>query len=215
MALTFLLLCQTLQAGSYARMNTGARVKIESYEAAGSSLRLFLPGGGIVEVASGDVTGFEKDEYTPPPSRVRVPTVVPAHTSHKWSKLSPELRSVVEASGKRHGLDPDLIQSVIRAESGGNPRARSRKGAMGLMQLMPETARDMGVANAWDPAQNIDGGVRYLRYLLGLYDNNVPLALAAYNAGPARVAAYRGVPPFRETRSYIQRIMGYFQSQKR
>ena len=86
---------------------------------------------------------------------------------------------------------------------------------MGLMQLMPETARDMGVANAWDPAQNVDGGVRYLRYLLGLYDNNVPLALAAYNAGPARVRAYGGVPPFRETRSYIQRIMGYFQSQKR
>jgi soluble lytic murein transglycosylase-like protein len=106
-----------------------------------------------------------------------------------------------------HALSPDLVRAVIQAESAFNPRARSNKGAMGLMQLMPETAAQYGVTNAYDPAQNIRAGVAYLKTLMTRFNNDVPLALAAYNAGPQAVEKYgRTVPPYKETRNYVARI---------
>jgi soluble lytic murein transglycosylase-like protein len=102
-----------------------------------------------------------------------------------------------------HSLPPLLIHSVIKVESNYNPYAVSSKGAQGLMQLIPETARRFGVNNAFNPIENIQGGAKYLRYLLDLYEGNYPLALAAYNAGEGAVARYRGVPPFAETRNYV------------
>jgi soluble lytic murein transglycosylase-like protein len=120
------------------------------------------------------------------------------------SRFGEEIREVAA----RHGVAADLVEAVIRAESAFNPRAVSHKGAQGLMQLMPRTASSLGVRNAFDPRENIEGGVRHLRYLLDKYPGNVPFALAAYNAGEKAVDYYRGIPPYAETQQYVQKILG-------
>jgi soluble lytic murein transglycosylase-like protein len=115
--------------------------------------------------------------------------------------------SDIREIASRHGVDPTLVESVIRAESAFNPTAVSRTGARGLMQLMPKTAVALGVRDSFNPRQNIDGGVRHLRYLLDRYPGNVALAIAAYNAGEAAVDAHRGIPPYAETQQYVQRVL--------
>ncbi len=202
----FLLGGLTVQAENYAVMNTGFRLAIKSHDSAGSLTRLFLVGGGVAEVQTASIHHFEADEYTPPP---------PASARAAGTPLEATgLHQIVQSSGERHGLDPDLIHSVIRAESAGNPRAVSVKGAIGLMQLMPDTARTLNVSDVFDPAQNVEAGTRYLRRLLDAYKSDLALALAAYNAGPEKVAAYRGIPPYRETRSYVSRVIRAFNQKK-
>jgi soluble lytic murein transglycosylase-like protein len=120
----------------------------------------------------------------------------------------------VVAASDKHLLDADLIDSVIRAESGFNARAVSPKGARGLMQLMPDTAAKLGVQDSFDPRSNVEGGTRYLRELLRLYDNDLAKALAAYNAGPHRVEQYHGVPPYRETRAYVSNVISDYNRKK-
>jgi hypothetical protein len=117
---------------------------------------------------------------------------------------------LIVETARRHGLDPALVKAVIQVESNFNPFAVSHKGAMGLMQLIPATARRFGVENPFDPAANVDGGVRYLKYLLRLFDNDLILSLAAYNAGENAVARYRGIPPFAETRQYVRKISSLY-----
>jgi hypothetical protein len=117
----------------------------------------------------------------------------------------------IKAICQRHGLqDYNLVKAVIRAESAFDSSAVSPKGAAGLMQLMPGTARDMGVLDRFDPIQNLDGGVRYLKLMLDRFDNDYELAVAAYNAGPEAVSKYGGVPPYLETRDYVQRVRDYY-----
>src|SRR5580692_5328716 len=117
-----------------------------------------------------------------------------------------DIDAAIDAAAVRHNVDPSLVRSVVKVESNFNPNAVSRKGAMGLMQLMPSTARSLSVANPFDPAQNVDAGVRHLRKLLDSYGGNVSLSLAAYNAGSGAVARSAGVPHFRETQNYVRRI---------
>ena len=120
----------------------------------------------------------------------------------------------VNSASAHYRLDPDLVNSEIHAESGFNPHAVSRKGARGLMQLMPRTALQLGVSNAFDPQSNVEGGTRYLRELLERYNFDLVKALAAYNAGPRRVEQYRGVPPYYETHAYVARIIRDFNHKK-
>jgi soluble lytic murein transglycosylase len=117
------------------------------------------------------------------------------------------LDSHIREAAHRYGVSEQLVTAVIRVESGFNPRAVSPKGARGLMQLMPTTASQLGVRDSFDPVENIDGGVRHLRGLMERFENNLPLALAAYNAGEGAVAQYRGIPPYRETQQYVTRIL--------
>ncbi len=133
-------------------------------------------------------------------------------TAQGWLRLPDAVRThygdEIREMATRHGVAPDLVEAVIRVESAFNPRAVSNKGAQGLMQLMPRTASALGVRNAFDPRQNIEGGVRHLRYLLDRYPGNTALALAAYNAGEKAVDYYGGVPPYAETQQYVQKILG-------
>ena len=120
---------------------------------------------------------------------------------------SSDLRRLVQEISLEHGVDPKLVDSLVRVESAYNPKAVSRKGAMGLMQLMPQTAKRLRVANPYDPESNIRGGVREFARLIERYSGNLQLALAAYNAGEGAVARYRGIPPYSETRNYVSKIM--------
>jgi soluble lytic murein transglycosylase-like protein len=121
-----------------------------------------------------------------------------------------QFEGTIASAAERHGVDAQLVRAIIKVESDFNSRARSHKGAQGLMQLMPDTARLHQVANVYDPADNIDGGVRHLRLLLDQYSGDLQLTLAAYNAGVKTVEKYRGVPPFSETKEYIRRVLSYY-----
>jgi hypothetical protein len=128
-----------------------------------------------------------------------------------FEKYGPE----IWRASQRYNVDYNLVRAVIKAESNFDPRAVSRAGARGLMQLMPETASLLQVNDSFHPEQNIEGGVRYLRYLLNLFNDNLSLALAAYNAGEKAVFRYRGIPPYQETQTYVQRVLKYFQKYSR
>lgn len=123
-----------------------------------------------------------------------------------------EFETIINSCALEYGVDTSLVKAVIHAESGYNPNALSRKGAAGLMQLMPKTAQGLKVSNAFDPSENIRGGVRYLKFLLDTFKGDVTLALAAYNAGLSKVAQYRGIPPFEETRNYVGKVLSYRKS---
>lgn len=186
------------QAADLAVLRNGFSIRHERREVVGSVTRLYLSSreAGYVDVPTGDIDRFEKDVT---PVIATQPTTLP---------------DVVNTASGRYHLDPDLVNSVIHAESGFNPRAVSPKGAQGLMQLMPPTASRLGVADAFDPAGNVDGGTRYLRELLEKYNFDMVKALAAYNAGPGRVEQYHGVPPYRETQAYVAKVVRDFNRKK-
>ncbi len=159
----------------------------------------------------GKVTFINADSLSSGRSPMSPHTAMATGMSSSASSTTPatppdRLERIVREAAERHKLDPALVKAVIENESGWNPKAISRKGALGLMQLIPTTAERFGVGNAFDPAQNVDGGARYLRSLLDRYHNNLDLSLAAYNAGEGAVERTGGVPPYQETRTYVQRV---------
>lgn len=151
------------------------------------------------------------NQATIAPAIIASRTVNPALPSDTPVDAPTGISQLVERIAAEHSLPPSLIHAVIKTESNYNPTAISSKGALGLMQLMPSTARRFGVVHVFDPVENIQGGARYLKYLLQLYENNGPLALAAYNAGEAAVAKYNGIPPYPETQNYVVQVQKNFE----
>jgi soluble lytic murein transglycosylase-like protein len=140
----------------------------------------------------------------------------PQKTSPKFAVKNEEIlyASIVSKIANKHKIDPAIIMAIIMAESGYNPRAVSKKGAKGLMQLMPRTAKSLGVKNIFNPNDNINAGVRYFKKNLNRFNGDVKLALAAYNAGSGNVRKYRGIPPFRATKIYVKKVLEYYQLYK-
>ena len=133
-----------------------------------------------------------------------------AETGAEKISTREQIKNIVFRAAKKHGVDEKLVNALIKQESGFNPNAKSKVGAMGLMQLMPATAKGLGVTNPLDPEQNVEGGVKYLKSMLNKYNGNVILALAAYNAGPGAVDKYDGVPPYKETQNYVKSILANY-----
>lgn len=194
------LVATAAQAGEFVTFASGSKLHIDRHEAVdGGKVRLYLS-GGFMELESSQVSGFEADGTV-----AAVPAVAAAPAGEPVSPPAASPRELADAAADRYGLPRNLVRSVMAAESGFQPQAVSPKGAIGLMQLMPATARDLGV-DAQDPVQNVDAGARYLRDLLVKYDGALWHALAAYNAGPDAVDKYRGIPPYRETIQYVNKI---------
>ena len=196
-------------ASDLAVLHNGFSIRYERRREIGPNTRLFITRDNSSFV---DVPTSQIDHYEAAP----VPEMPAASASSPARRSSPPptLDELVTSASNRYRLDPDLVNSVIRAESGFNVRARSPKGAQGLMQLMPGTASKLGVSNAYDPQANVEGGTKYLRELLEKYNFDMVKALAAYNAGPERVQKFGGVPPFHETRVYVARIVRDFNRKK-
>jgi hypothetical protein len=176
-----------------ALLSSGLTLKLDGHRVEEGTVVLMLKGGGEMGVPPSVVRGFVPDEVL---DEVAAP--------------GGDLQRLAIEAARRHGLDPELVLAVVSVESGFRPQAVSPKGAQGLMQLMPATAASLGVDDAFDPEQNLDGGVRHLGTLLTLYGGDLPRALAAYNAGESAVARHGGIPPYRETRAYVKRILARY-----
>jgi hypothetical protein len=194
--------------GEFAVFNNGSRLHIDRHEAVnGTTLRLYQ-GEGFTELGVSQIAAFEPDDVVPTPggqpaAQTALPVERQASTEISSTQLTPE--QLADLAADKYGLPHQLVRSVMAAESANQVKAVSPKGAIGLMQLMPATAQDLGV-DPHDPAQNVDAGARYLRDLLVKYRGALWHALAAYNAGPGAVDKHNSIPPYRETIRYINRI---------
>ena len=177
-------------------LTTGRTLAVSGHAFEGDRVVLYLPNGGEIVCDRSLIVRIEPDPAPPPP----VPMVAEAPPSRPFAEI-------IDAASVRHGVPPALVYALIEVESAYRPRARSSKGAMGLMQLMPATARQYAVADPFDPMANVEAGTRHLRSLLDRYENNIDSALAAYNAGEGTVRKYGGVPPYLETISYVTKIL--------
>ena len=191
-------LCLAVPArADYIVLRSGATLHVTSYQRIGDQLVLTME-GGTVRIAVSDLASIQPEEIFPEQPKLTSLAGIP------YGKL-------IRAAAEQNGLDEKLITRVIAAESNFNPRAVSRKQALGLMQLLPQTAERYSVLNVFDPSQNINAGTRYLKDLLVKYRGNLTLALAAYHAGPDVVDHYGGIPPFPETRNYVKEITSKLQ----
>ena len=197
--LLFALMAALPAKADYAVLRSGQRLHIAGWQSLGDKVRLDMKGGSVT-IDAAELARIEPEDVFGESAKTELDVNVP-------------YANQIQNAARAYRLDPALVASVIAVESNFNSRAVSRKSALGLMQLLPGTAAEMDVRNAFDPAQNIDGGTRYLKQLLDRYGHDLTLALAAYNAGPQRVDFYRGIPPFAETRSYIDKVLANLRSQ--
>ena len=196
----------------------GRVVKAAGYQVTGDELEIEVPGGGSFRVEMARVERIVEDEVVLPPAAVAeaLPPSPPdarydlSYRSNRRPLFATAYDRIIDAEAKRWNVDASLVSAVIRAESNFSPHALSRKGARGLMQLMPATARRLDVRRPFDPVSNVRGGVRYLRELLERFDHKPELVLAAYNAGENAVESCGGVPPYRETVGYVKRILSWW-----
>jgi soluble lytic murein transglycosylase-like protein len=211
LAALLVLFSAPILAADSAILRNGFSIRHERRQIIGTVTRLYVDGdaSSFIDIPTAEIDHFEALPDDPAAAAARPPA---AATDSATRPI--DINQVVLAASDAYRLDPDLVNSVIRAESGFNIRAVSPKGAQGLMQLMPQTASQLGVSNAFDPQANVQGGARYLRELLERYNFDLIKALAAYNAGPQRVEQYNGVPPYHETKAYVARIVRDFNKKK-
>jgi len=188
-------------------LKSGRTFSVKSHQVDGDRITLTLRAGGDITCDKSLIEKIQADEvpYVEPQPEPDAPAAGSADQDRSALDGTPYAEFIVSAA-EAHGVDPMLVRALIQVESGYKPRARSRRGAMGLMQLMPSTARAYQVRNPFDPKTNIEAGIKHLKTLIDRF-RGVELALAAYNAGPGAVEKFNGVPPYRETRSYVTRIL--------
>jgi len=210
-------------ASEVAVLKNGFSIRHERHKIIGDVTRLYVnaDGSSFVDVPTSQVDHFEAAPDLPKAVAPQPASTYPNSPGHPVvaargfpARSQADLSQVVNEASDRYRLDPDLVTSVIKAESAFNAHAVSPKGAQGLMQLMPGTASQLGVPNAFDPQANVEGGTKYLRELLERYNFDVVKALAAYNAGPQRVEKFGGVPPYYETKAYVARVVKDFNKKK-
>ncbi|MDQ3281598.1 MAG: lytic transglycosylase domain-containing protein [Acidobacteriota bacterium] len=216
LAIAVLVLAANAASASIALFSDGRNMKIESYQVDEETIHLIMAGGGKLSLPIARIERIVDDEVVTAEIVAEVKKIVedggvfPQRSWHFTEDSRPLFKSsyndIIIDAARKFDVDAALVSAVIKAESDYNPRDISHKGARGLMQLMPATAKRFGVTNALDPKENIYGGTRYLRWLLNTFNGNADLAVAAYNAGEGNVWKYDGVPPFRETVTYIHRI---------
>jgi soluble lytic murein transglycosylase-like protein len=207
------LLPAALKAAERVTLNTGFDVVCDHHAQVDGRIRLYLSADedNYIQIAPGEIANLENVPDAPAAADIAggaSSAPLPAISDRKLSQA--DLNEMLARAGSEHNLDVDLLASLVKAESGGNPRALSQAGARGLMQLMPKTAGDLGVHDSYKPDQNVRGGSTYLDALLVRYHDNLALALAAYNAGPAAIDKYRGIPPYHETKVYVARVIHEF-----
>ena len=204
-------------------LQNGFALRCDHHATVNGNTRVFLSAGedNYIDLAPEKIAAFETvPDLAPHPPATKAPITAqtptpstqpaPRSATHPATLSPVDLAEMLSSAGADHNLDVDLLASLVTAESNGNTRAVSRSGAAGLMQLMPSTANDLGVHDRFEPGQNVRGGSTYLDALLTHYHDNLALALAAYNAGPAAVDKYHGIPPYAETRAYVARVIHEF-----
>jgi Transglycosylase SLT domain len=211
----FVALSPFARAAERVTLSNGFEMRCDHHTEVAGRTRLYLSAGenNYIEFRAEEIAEIEKLPDPPPAPKSDAASNPSSANSHSRqnARLSPvDLGEMLTRAGHEHNLDVDLLASLVKAESGGDSRAVSRAGAQGLMQLMPATAKDMGVADSFKPDENVRGGSAYLDALLTHYHDNLALALAAYNAGPEAVDKYHGIPPYRETRAYVARVIHEF-----
>ena len=202
------------QAGERIALSNGFDVRCDHHAEVEGHVRLYMGAGqdNYIDFAPREITGVEYvADPTPEPAAKENSNAAPFQAPAGSAKLSPaDLHQMLATAGDAHNLDVDLLASLVKAESNGNARAVSPVGARGLMQLMPGTAAQLGVSDSFRPDENVRGGSTYLDALLTRYHDSLALALAAYNAGPAAVDKFHGIPPYHETRVYVARVIHEF-----
>jgi soluble lytic murein transglycosylase-like protein len=221
--LIFSLVTLALVLASVSRINAevivfanGRTMSVKDYQVSGHTITVTLKSGGQATFERALVAALIPDELAQPDATL-IPVTASVNMVGAVARPALSARpfaAIIESVALEHGIDPALVHAVIQAESNYRPKARSHVGARGLMQVMPATARDLGVMSAsqlFDPQQNIEAGVKYLKAMLERFDGDLPTAIAAYNAGPTAVSKHDGIPPYAETQKYVRKVLSNFQ----